>query len=129
MIPETAISDWLTITQDLVDRFADATGDRQWIHTDPSRGPTIAHGFLLLALLPAMLRQAAPRDDVRKSINYGLNRVRFIAPVLVGSRIRARFETVSVEEKNGASKVVWKATIENEERPCCVAEWIVVYYR
>ena len=122
-------SDWMLVSQELVDRFADATGDRQWIHTDPSRGPTIAHGFLTLALLPALLRQAAPRDDVRKSINYGLNRVRFIAPVPVGSRVRARFESASEEEKDGARMVTWNATIETEERPCCVAEWIVVYYR
>jgi len=122
-------SDWLVVSQDLVDRFADATGDRQWIHTDPSRGPTVAHGFLTLALLPALLRQAAPRDDVRKSVNYGLNRVRFIAPVPVGSRVRARFESASEEEKDGARKVTWNATIETEERPCCVAEWIVVYYQ
>jgi len=122
-------SDWMVVTQELVDRFADATGDDQWIHTDPSRGPTIAHGFLTLALLPSLLRQAMPRDDIRKSVNYGLNRVRFIAPVLVGSRIRGRFDAASIEEKDGATKVVWNATIENEERPCCVAEWIVVYYR
>ena len=123
------ISDWVDVTQDLVNRFAELTGDRQWIHTDPRRGPTIAHGFLTLALLPALLRQARAPEEARKSVNYGLNRVRFIAPVLVGSRIRARFETASMEEKDGATKVVWNATIENEERPCCVAEWIVVYYR
>jgi len=122
-------SGWMVVTQELVDRFADATGDDQWIHTDPSRGPTIAHGFLTLALLPSLLRQAMPRDDIRKSVNYGLNRVRFIAPVLVGSRIRGRFDAASIEERDGATKVVWNATIENEERPCCVAEWIVVYYR
>ena len=123
------ISDWLEITQDLVDRFADVTGDRQWIHTDPSRGETIAHGFLTLSLLPALLRQAVPRGDIEKSINYGLDRVRFVAPVKVGSRVRARFERASEEEKDGATKVIWKATVENEEQACCFAEWIVLYYR
>lgn len=123
-------SDWMTVTQELVDRFADVTGDRQWIHTDPSRGATIAHGFLTLALLPSLLRQAMPpANGAGKSVNYGLNRVRFIAPVPVGSRIRARFETASSEEKDGARKVIWNATIETDERPCCVAEWIVIYYQ
>ena len=122
-------SDWIVVTQEMVHQFAEVTGDRQWIHTDPSRGPTIAHGFLLLSLLPVLLRQAVRLDDAGKSINYGFNRVRFIAPVMVGSRIRARFERASEETKEGATKVIWNVTIENDERPCCVAEWIALYYR
>jgi acyl dehydratase len=124
-------SDWLEITQDLVNRFAEVTGDQQWIHTDPSRGPTIAHGFLTLSLLSTLLRQAVRVDDVRMAINYGLDRVRFIAPVKVGSRIRGRFERASSEEREDGTKVVWKVTIESDasEKPCCVAEWIVLYVR
>src|SRR5262245_45962183 len=135
-IPETAISDWLAVTQEQVDLFADATGDHQWIHVDPARaesesmyGATVAHGFLTLSLLPVLLRQAVPLDDVRMSVNYGLNRVRFITPVTVGLRIRARFDASSVEENGDSTRVVWSVTIESEdsEKPCCVAEWIVVY--
>ena len=124
-------SDWLEITQDLVNRFAEVTGDRQWIHTDPSRGPTIAHGFLTLSLLSTLLRQAVRVDDVRMAINYGLDRVRFLAPVKVGSRIRGRFERASEEQREDGTKVVWKVTIESDasEKPCCVAEWIVLYVR
>jgi len=148
-------SDWLEITQDLVNRFAEATGDRQWIHTDPSRGPTIAHGFLTLSLLSTLLagartygpqsadlrsddREGSPDVDVRRlrtggprSINYGLDRVRFITPVKVGSRIRGRFERASEEQREDGTKVVWKVTIESDasEKPCCVAEWIVLYVR
>ncbi len=122
-------SDWMEITQEMVDRFADVTGDRQWIHTDPSRGETIAHGFLTLSLFSTLLRQAAGAHDARMSINYGLDRVRFIAPVKVGSRIRGRFERASSEEKDGGTKVTWNVTIENEQQPCCVAQWIVLYMR
>ena len=124
-------SDWLEVTQDLVNRFAEVTGDRQWIHTDPSRGETIAHGFLTLSLLSTLLRQAVRVDDVRMAINYGLDRVRFIAPVKVGSRIRGRFERASSEEREDGTKVVWKVTIESDasEKPCCIAEWIVLYVR
>ena len=124
-------SDWMLVTQDLVDRFADVSGDRQWIHTDPSRGPTIAHGFLTLSLLSTLLRQVVRVDDARMSINYGLDRVRFIAPVKVGSRIRGRFERASEEQREDGTKVVWKVTIESDasEKPCCVAEWIVLYVR
>lgn len=146
-------SDWMEITQDLVDRFADVTGDRQWIHTDPSRGETIAHGFLTLALFSTLLagartsgpqsadlrsddQERSPDEDVQRlrtggprSINYGLDRVRFIAPVKVGSRIRGRFERAASEEKDGGTKVTWNVTIENEQQPCCVAQWIVLYVR
>ena len=124
-------SDWMLVTQDLVDRFADVIGDRQWIHTDPSRGQTIAHGFLTLSLFSSLLRQAVGVQDGAMSINYGLDRVRFIAPVNVGSRIRGRFERAASEERPDGTKVIWKVTIESDasEKPCCVAEWIVLYMR
>ena len=128
---EIGVSDWIEVTQPMIDSFAATTGDRQWIHTDPSRGPTIAHGFLTLSLLSTLLRQVVRVDDARMSINYGLDRVRFIAPVKVGSRIRGRFERASEEQREDGTKVVWKVTIESDasEKPCCVAEWIVLYVR
>jgi len=125
------ISDWMLITQDVVNRFAEVTGDRQWIHTDPERGPTMAHGFLTLSLFSTLLRQTAQIEDVRMAVNYGLDRVRFIAPVMVGSRIRGRFERASSEERVDGTKVIWHVTIESDasEKPCCVADWIVLYVR
>jgi acyl dehydratase len=128
----------MVVSQDQIQKFADATCDPQWIHVDPARaerespfGGTIAHGFLTLSLVGALLRKTAAFDDFRMSVNYGLNRVRFTAPVLSGSRIRGRFVAASVEEKDDAVKVVWSVTVEREESstPCCVAEWIVLYYR
>jgi acyl dehydratase len=124
-------SDWMEITQDLVNRFAAVTGDQQWIHTDPDRGATIAHGFLTLSLFSTLLRQTVQVDDVRMAVNYGLDRVRFLAPVMVGSRIRGRFERASSEERADGTKVVWHVTVESDasEKPCCVADWIVLYVR
>jgi len=124
-------SDWMEITQDLVNRFAAVTGDHQWIHTDPARGATIAHGFLSLSLFSTLLRQTVQLEDVRKAVNYGLDRVRFIAPVMVGSRIRGRFERTSSEERADGTRIVWHVTIESDasEKPCCVADWIVLYIR
>jgi len=121
----------MLITQDLVNRFAEVTGDQQWIHTDPDRGATIAHGFLTLSLFSTLLRQTVQLDDVRMAVNYGLDRVRFIAPVMVGSRIRGRFERASSEERSDGTKVVWHVTVESDanEKPCCVADWIVLYVR
>src|SRR5262249_20076535 len=107
---------------------ADVTGDRQWIHTDPARGETVAHGFLTLSLFSQLLRTCID-DAARMSINYGLNRVRFIAPVRVGSRIRGHFERTSEEEREDGTKVIWKVTIEDEQQQCCVADWIVLYVR
>ncbi|MEK6374116.1 MAG: MaoC family dehydratase [Acidobacteriota bacterium] len=125
------VSDWMVITQDLVNRFAEVTGDQQWIHTDPERGATIAHGFLTLSLFSKLLRQTARLEDVRMAVNYGLDRVRFIAPVMVGSRIRGRFERASSEERADGTKTVWHVTIESDasEKLCCVADWIVLYVR
>ena len=138
MIPKSVVSDWMVVSQDQIQKFADATCDPQWIHVDPARaerespfGGTIAHGFLTLSLIGALLRKTKTLDEFRMSVNYGLNRVRFTAPVLSGSRIRGRFEAASIEEKQDAVKVVWSVTVEREESatPCCVAEWIVLYYR
>lgn len=138
MIPRSATSGWIVVSQDQISRFADATGDHQWLHVDPQRaagespyGTTVAHGFLILSLLSALLRDAAALDGVRMAVNYGLNRVRFVAPVTAGSRIRARFNAASIEEKGEATKVVWDVTVESESpaKPCCVAEWVVLYYR
>ena len=138
MIPKSVVSDWMTVSQEQIQKFADATCDPQWIHVDPARaerespfGGTIAHGFLTLSLVGALLRKTEAFDDFRMSVNYGLNRVRFTAPLLSGSRIRGRLVAASVEEKDNAVKVVWSVTVEREESstPCCVAEWIVLYYR
>jgi len=138
MIPKSIVSDWMVVSQDQIQKFADATCDPQWIHVDPARaerespfGGTIAHGFLTLSLIGELLRKTKALDEFRMSVNYGMNRVRFTAPVLSGSRIRGRFEVASIEEKKDAVKVVWSVTVEREESatPCCVAEWIVLYYR
>jgi acyl dehydratase len=134
---EFAVSDWIEVTQSRIDAFADATDDRQWIHVDPARaaaesphGATIAHGFLTLALIPAMLRTAVRVRDVRMAVNYGLNRVRFVSPVPAGARIRGRFAPQGVTRHAEAADVAWAVTIEREgsDKPCCVAEWIARYY-
>lgn len=124
------VSDWIVVSQERINQFADATGDHQWIHVDAARGPTIAHGFLTLSLMSTLLRDTVSMPGSR-AVNYGLNRVRFIAPVPAGSRIRGRFAPASVEESEASTKVTWNVTIEREggQKPCCVAEWIVVYYR
>jgi acyl dehydratase len=135
---EAGVSDWLEVTQERIDRFADATGDHQWIHVDRDRakrespfGATIAHGFLTLSLL-AQLRSEAVQIafPTRMTINYGLNRVRFTAAVPAGSRVRARFTLQSLEERAGALDATWAVTVEREgtTKPCCVAEWVLRYY-
>jgi acyl dehydratase len=134
---ELGVSDWLTISQAQINQFADATGDHQWIHVDAARAATdspfkttIAHGFLTLSLLSSLIRDAMTFHGLRMAINYGMNRMRFVAPVPAGSRIRARFVPVSVEDASGSVQVTWQVTIEREhsDKPCCVAEWIVRYY-
>lgn len=127
---ELATSDWITIDQTRIDRFADATGDRQWIHVDPARaaagpfGTTVAHGFLTLSLLPWFFEYGFVVDDVRMGLNYGLNKVRFPAPVPVGSRLRARFKLLAYEPLEGGAQLVVEATIERDgaDKPVCVAE-------
>src|SRR5262245_5333084 len=135
---EVATSDWLEVSQARIDQFAVATGDTQWIHVDAARAAaespfrtTIAHGFLTLSLISILMRTALTFDGLRMAINYGVNRVRFIAPVPSGARIRARFAPAAVTDaSDGSIQVTWMATIEREatDKPCCVAEWIVRYY-
>jgi acyl dehydratase len=123
-------SDWLTITQQQVNLFADATHDHQWIHVDEQRaaegpfGGPIAHGFLTLSLLPALNAQTYQFEGVKMGINYGLNKVRFPSPVRVGSRVRVHTELADVTEVNGGLQLTINATIEieGEEKPACVAE-------
>jgi acyl dehydratase len=127
---ELGTSDWLGIEQERIDRFAQATGDHQWIHTDPERasagpfGTTIAHGFLTLSLVPAMFATGFAIDDVRMGVNYGLNRVRFMAPVRVGSRVRGHFKLLAYDPLEGGAQLTVEATIELEAsaKPACVAE-------
>ncbi len=131
---EIGVGDWVTVTQEQIDGFADATGDHQWIHVDRERaaegpfGAPIAHGFLVLSLIPAI----APTIDlpVRMGINYGLDRVRFTAPVRVGSRLRARAVLRGVKEAAGGVQLKSDVTIEMEgsEKPACLAETITLLY-
>jgi acyl dehydratase len=129
-------SDWHTVTQEQINAFADATGDHQWIHVDPeaaAQGPfgtTIAHGFLTLSLLPVLTMQVLRVDGVRMGVNYGLNKVRFPAPVPSGSTIRAGLRILSVEDVAGGAQVVNEVTIERDggDKPCCVAQSVVRYY-
>jgi len=141
---QIAVTDWFEITQERINQFADATGDHQWIHTDPERaqrespyGTTIAHGFLTLSLLAKFLKEAVQLGDLRMTINYGLNRVRFPSAVLAGSRIRARITLQSIRELQSmrdvadSTEAVFSITIESEgsDKPCCVAESLARYYR
>ncbi|MDT3735904.1 MAG: MaoC family dehydratase [Denitratisoma sp.] len=134
---EVAVSDWLQVDQDRIDRFADATGDHQWIHVDPARakaespfGATIAHGYLTLSLLPHMMMETLDVQGGRMSINYGLNRVRFSAPVRAGDRIRSRFTLASLEDIPGGIQYAWHALveIEGQHKPACAAEMIARRY-
>ena len=130
-------SSWVEVPQERIDAFADATGDHQWIHVDPERaaqgpfGTTIAHGYLTLSLLPAMSSEVVPRRGGGMGVNYGLNRVRFPAPVPVGSRVRATFRVDGVEEADWGFQTQLTATVEREdgEKPVCVAELVFRYYR
>jgi acyl dehydratase len=128
-------SSWVEIPQSKIDAFAAATGDDQWIHVDPERakdgpfGSTIGHGYLTLSLLPIASYEVVPRQG-GMAINYGLNRVRFPAPVPVGSRLRTVFEVASVDEFDGGAQVTMTATTEREggDKPVCVAEVVFRYY-
>lgn len=131
------VSEWLTIDQACVNEFAQATGDHQWIHVDPERarrespfGGPIAHGFLTLSLIPSLLEQTVKLKQ-RMGVNYGLNRVRFTAPLPVDSQVRASFAVASVDDVDDAGvQVVWHVTLERQgsERPVCVAEFITRHY-
>jgi acyl dehydratase len=135
---ELGPSEWLTVTQEMIDKFADATGDHQWIHVDVERakkempgGKTIAHGYLTLSLLPRMAPTLMSITGRRRGVNYGSNKVRFISPVPAGSRIRLRQRLVNAEEtKDGGVRITSEMTIEVEggERPAMVAETMGVVY-
>jgi acyl dehydratase len=136
---EIAVTDWFNVTQERIQQFADATLDHQWIHVDverarresPFKAP-IAHGFFTLSLLPHFMHQALEiKQGIRLGVNYGLNRVRFVSPVRVGSNIRARIVLQSLKDVQDGMEAVFNATVEVEggEKPCCVAEWVVRYYR
>jgi acyl dehydratase len=128
-------TEWITVTQQQVDLFADATGDRQWIHTDAERaakGPfkgTIAHGYLTLSLTPAVIAQVLEIRELTAALNYGLNKVRFPAPVRVGSQVRAAVTVASAQQKTSGVESVFKLTyeIDGQARPACVADVIVLY--
>ena len=136
---EIAASDWMVVTQERITAFAEATEDRQWIHLDAERakrespfGATIAHGFLTLSLLSHLLKMAIEvRSAARLTVNYGLNRVRFPSPVRAGSRVRGRFTLLGWKESSDAQEAIFACTVESEgsDKPCCVAEWILRYYK
>lgn len=132
------VSSWRDVTQDEIARFADVTGDRQWIHVDADRakrespyGATIAHGFLSLSLISKLLRDAVGNvSGTRMAINYGLNKVRFPAPLPSGARVRGRCTLQHLERIDGGVQAVWRVLVERDgsAKPCCAAEWLVRYY-
>lgn len=129
---EVGVSPWLEIDQARIDKFAEAIDDPQWIHVDPERaksgpfGTTIAHGFLTLSLLSHLIESTFSFDDRKMGVNYGLNKVRFTAPLPVGSRVRAHFVLGSWERKDDMIQTIWNVSIEREgsDKPVLVAEWI-----
>jgi acyl dehydratase len=131
---EAGVSEWTTVSQEMINRFADATGDHQWIHVDVERarketpfGSTIAHGFLTVSLLPQLSKEAVEvRGDYKMRINYGFNKLRFVSPVKAGARIRGRFTPLKVTD----NEVTWQVTVELEgaEKPAVVAEWLGRFY-
>ncbi|HEX4784290.1 MAG TPA: MaoC family dehydratase [Candidatus Sulfotelmatobacter sp.] len=135
---EFALADWFPIAQERIEKFAEVTEDRQWIHVDRERaerespyGTTIVHGFLTLSLLSRFMKEAIQiRGGVRMSVNYGLNRVRFPSAVRADSKIRVRFTLQSLTDVPDALEAVFDARVElqGSDKPCCVAEWVVRYY-
>ena len=136
---EIGASEWMVITQERINEFGEATEDPQWIHVDSDRakrespfGATIAHGFLTLSLISRLVKDVIQiSSGSRLTINYGLNRVRFPSPVHEGEKIRGRFTLVSFQDCGEAQEAVFAVTVECEgsDKPCCVAEWIVRYYK
>lgn len=136
---EIGVSEWMVVKQDRINQFAEATEDAQWIHVDRDRakvespfGVTIAHGFLTLSLISRLMKDVIHiSSGSRLTINYGLNRVRFPAPVRERSKIRGRFTLVSFQDRGEAQEAVFDVSVESEgnDKPCCVAEWIVRYYK
>jgi acyl dehydratase len=134
---EVVVSDWITITQEQVNLFAEATGDHQWIHVNVEKarsgpfGAPIAHGFLTLSLLPRFFESSMTVLETRMGVNYGLNKVRFTAPVPVGSRLRARMKLLKSEPiDNAGAQMTWEVTVEREgaTKPVCVAESLARHY-
>jgi acyl dehydratase len=129
-------SDWHEVTQDAIDDFADVTGDHQWIHVDPERakdtpfGGTIAHGYFTLSLAPKLTSEIFAMDGFAFAVNYGLNKVRFPAPLPVGSKVRAQARVVKLEDVPGGAQMTLELTFEREggEKPVCVAETLVRVY-
>jgi acyl dehydratase len=130
---EVVVSDWIEVTQERIDQFADATGDYQWIHVDVERarrespfGTTIAHGFLTLSLLSHFLNNSLEFGNSKMGVNYGCNRLRFTAPVKAGSRLRARFKLKEFQRVEGGVQMIWDVAMECEgqEKPVLVAEWV-----
>jgi len=129
-------STWIEVTQEQVNTFADATGDHQWIHVDVERAKTgpfgapIAHGFLTLSLIPVLFHDVVHIEGISMAVNYGLNKVRFPAPVPVGSKLRAHVKNLAVEDVTGGVQVINQITIEHEggTKPVCVAEFISRYF-
>jgi acyl dehydratase len=134
---EVVVSGWLEMTQERINGFAEATGDHQWIHVDPERarrespfGVPIAHGFLTLSLLSKFLGESVRFSQSKMGVNYGINRLRFTAPVPVGARIRARLTVKRIEELQSGVQVTWAVVLEREgsEKPCLIAEWLTRRY-
>lgn len=134
---EVAVTDWMSLTQQRVQQFAEATDDLQWIHIDEERakrespfGGTVAHGFLTLSLLPKFIEEVIAMPPGKMNINYGLNKVRFPAPMPVGGKLRARFVLLAAEPFDGGVQMIWKVTMECEglDKPVCVAESVLRRY-
>jgi acyl dehydratase len=134
---EVAVSEWVEISQQRIALFADATDDHQWIHVDAERaarespyGGTVAHGFLTLSMLPALLVKALHMVDMKMGLNYGLNKVRFPAPVPAGSRVRLRLKIAAIDDIEGGAQIEWRMTVEREgsDKPVCVAEFLMRRY-
>lgn len=134
---EVGVSGWVDITQERVNAFGASTNDEQWIHTDPVRaaaespfGGTVAHGFLTLSLLPGLLQDAVFMEDMRMGLNYGLDKVRFPAPVPVGSRVRGHVVLASISPVAGGHQLAWEITVECEgsDKPACVAQFLMRRY-
>ena len=134
---EVVVSDWLEISQERIDQFAELTDDRQWIHIDVERArrdspyhSTVAHGFLTVSMLSRLLNDSLKFSTVRMGLNYGFNRLRFTGPVPAGSRLRGRFTLNRLEEIEGGVQTTWGVIVECEgtEKPCMVAEWVTRRY-
>jgi acyl dehydratase len=135
---EAGVSGWLTVSQDLIDRFASLSGDQQWIHVDVERasrespfGATVAHGFLTVALLSRLVQEAVDlQADSKMRVNYGFNRLRFPAPVTAGSRIRARVTPNAVCDVEGGIQIAWGVAVEidNQAKPALAVDWLVRIY-